>query len=593
PDGGGYFTQTLWLRAIPENWAWSEGFEGWYLEDGGYYTQTFWLHAVPEDWGPRAGSLGDEANQGYYRWWFWRGAVAKNWVKRDWKLGSRERLGYYRFFFWGHAVPGAWAPQAAFGGWRDATGGYYEQSLWQHAVPQNWTSYDEEVTALGQAYYRVDGDDIGHYRHFLWEYAIPENWADRPDFVEGWPWPEGGYYTQTFWWRAVPEDWSPGAEYAIGGRTNRGHYAFWLYHFAAPRGFAWRPGWSVRGSDGASYYLFHMHETLSGVHPDYAEMRRLTSGHLEGARVPRPVDTWFDAEAEAVVVLSFDTEGAKDQSCRVHDLLVELGVDASFMLDGVGSAGAETDPEWMACVREHDVGNHTKHHSGAVGYSGHSWSAGNALLNTTDSATQRREIEHQQTDLQRIFGRTAASFRAPFCDGHRSFDGSVVETLEWVRSRPSGSGGRHGLHVDSSIASVSRYGRARGITPPSHLSDLSVQSFPYPYSISGGEDTLIEIPFAYPSDWTGYNGDIVDRRLGRSVAGDEDRYLSTIWKRTLDEIHEQRGVMVLVLHPWIIGYSDANLDGLREFVEYARRDLDGVRFSTLEEVGRRFAEHAP
>lgn len=226
---------------------------------------------------------------------------------------------------------------------------------------------------------------------------------------------------------------------------------------------------------------------------------------------------------------------------------------------------------------------------GRVGFLRPGWSRHDPLLNATDSATQRDEVESQQEDLVRLFGRSVASFRAPYCDGHRSFDGSIVETLDWLRGRPSSSGGEYGLHVDSSIATVSRYARSRGITPPSHLADLSVDAFPYPYEIVEGEDSLIEIPFAYPSDWTGYNGDIVGGRLHRSPDGVDPSYLSNIWKRTLDEIHEQRGVMVLVLHPWIIGHSDANVDGLREFIEYAKR-LEGVHFSTLEEVGRRFAE---
>lgn len=591
PDGGGYYTQTLWLKAVPDNWVRVDDLGGWYLPRGGYYTQTFWSRAVPENWGPVVGALGDETHQGYYRYWFWRGAVAKNWVERSWKLGSVDGLGYYRFFLWGHAVPGGWADQPAFAGWRDPSGGYYEQSLWLHAVPQNWLAYDGETFSLGQDLYGVDGDDQGHYRRYFWEYAVPENWSMRSDFVDGWPWHQGGYYTQLFWWRAVPEDWLPTPAQAIGGIGNQGHYAFWLFHYAAPRGFALRPDWSVRGSAEAGYYLFHMHETLPSAHAEYRELKRLTSAHLAGAHTPAPVDQWFDEGARAVVVLSFDTEGRASESCRLDAFLDEQEIDATFLLNGAATSQLYGDPAWRACLASHDLGNHTLSHVDASGYGEIDPAAGRALLDMTESAFQRREVELVQSSMQTLFSRTAGSFRTPLCDGHRSFDGSIVDTLEWLRGRPSGSGPDGELRVDSSVATITRFARSLPdrLLPPSHLADLSVQTFPYPYEIREGDQSILEIPFTYPSDWTGYNGDIVDARLGRAPNGTTLEYLSNIWKRSLDEIHAQRGVMVLVLHPWVIGYSDANVDGLRDFVEYAK-SLNGVRFSTLSEVADRFRD---
>ncbi|MCA9506444.1 MAG: hypothetical protein KC616_25380, partial [Myxococcales bacterium] len=329
---GGYFTQTLWLQAIPGNWASGPAQSGWSWSSGGYYTQTFWLRAVPDGWGPRSYTLGTLRDQSYYRYFFWTGAVAKNWGPRGYSLGRLSGQGYYRFWLWQAAVPENWASQPRERGWPWTTGGYYTQALWLHAIPENWRAWDGETGSLGRDYYATGGQ--GHYRVYFWEYAVPDNWVTQGDRVGGWPWGSGGYYTQFFWWRAVPEDWAPGADQSIGGIPGQGHYAFWLYHFAAPRGFAWRSGWSVRGSRDASYYLFFLHEVFPSVHAEYAGLARLTSGHLEGAGAPAPVRDWFDDSASAVVVLTFDTEGNAEQSCRVASLLRDEGVDATFFVEG-------------------------------------------------------------------------------------------------------------------------------------------------------------------------------------------------------------------------------------------------------------------
>jgi peptidoglycan/xylan/chitin deacetylase (PgdA/CDA1 family) len=485
-------------------------------------------------------------------------------------------------------VPENWAPVADIGGWPWASGGYFTQTFWLKAVPENWAAHDG--IALGRGYYGTGGQ--GYYRFYFWEHAVPDNWVSQADRVGGWPWTSGGYYTQFFWWRAVPEDWLPMADHAIGGVANQGHYAFWLYHFAAPRGFAWRSGLSFRGSRGASYYFVTMHETLPPVHAEYAYLRRLTSNHLAGAAVEEPVSTWFDPAARAVVVLTFDTEGDEAQSCRLAGMLDEEEISATFLLTGTTSAPATTlahisrAPSWQACLAGFDLGNHTAHHFGNTGFVVN-LGTGQLLFNMTDASRQQSEVLDSQSLIESIFLHTPESFRAPWCDGHRSFDGGVTSTLSSVASRaPRFSSGERML-VDSSIATISSAASARGIVPPAHLADLSIDRRPFPYEIAGGANPILEVPFSYPSDWT--SASLHGLSLGPPPDDTNPAFLANVWKRNLDEILASNGVMVVLAHPSIMGADADRVAALRSFIRYAK-SLPGVRFSTLAEVGERFRD---
>lgn len=595
---GGYFTQTLWLKAIPENWAMENNHGSWPWSRGGYYTQTFWLRAVPDNWGPRSYQLGSLTEQGYYRYFFWTGAVAKNWVPDSHRLGTLLNVGYYRYWLWSSAVPNNWAMRPSEQGWKWTSGGYYTQALWLHAVPENWSAYTGPDHTLGRDYYAQTGNNQGHYRFIFWEHAVPEQWASIGDRVNGWPWRSGGYYTQFLFWSAVPEDWMPRTDYSIGGIPNQGHYAFWLYHYAAPRGFAWREELSVRGSDGASYYLDQIHDVLPQHHAEYAGFRDLTSGQLEHPSRPSPVNDWFDPGAEVVVVLTFDTEGSSEQSCRVAELLEQEGLPATFMIEGVATRRMLSEkrntnskgggPSGYECVKDFDLGNHTARHVGTTGLD-ITPGTDHVLFNMTDLYSQFYDIYQQQILTEQTFGRSGSSFRVPWCDGHRSMDNGVANTLDvlrrWIANDRVGAGG---IDVDSSIATISNASANSGIVPPVHLKDLSLDRYPYPFYLSGGDNKTLEIPFAYPSDWFGSDPRGTHQlEMGSPPNDTDDTYLANIWKQNLLEIREQKGVMVLLLHPAVIGRNNNNIEALRSFVHFAKR-FHGVRFADLSEVEERF-----
>ncbi|MEZ4292622.1 MAG: hypothetical protein R3E53_19620 [Myxococcota bacterium] len=282
---GGYFTQTLWLQAIPGNWASGPAQSGWPWASGGYYTQTFWLRAVPDGWGPRTYTLGTLRDR-------------PTTVTSSGRVRSR-RTGVPRPFARPPLGSGL-LPLLALAGGRPrelglATAGERlaldeRRLLHAGALAARDPRELARGTARPAASVATTTRRAGRGITASTSGSTPSRTTgSRSDRVGGWPWGSGGYYTQFFWWRAVPEDWAPGADQSIGGIPGQGHYAFWLYHFAAPRGFAWRSGWSVRGSRDASYYLFFLHEVFPSVHAEYAGLARLTSGHLEGAGTPAPV----------------------------------------------------------------------------------------------------------------------------------------------------------------------------------------------------------------------------------------------------------------------------------------------------------------
>jgi peptidoglycan/xylan/chitin deacetylase (PgdA/CDA1 family) len=66
-----------------------------------------------------------------------------------------------------------------------------------------------------------------------------------------------------------------------------------------------------------------------------------------------------------VVVLTFDTEGSRFDSCTVTNVLDTHGVPAMFYVVGDDARRMATDAAWQACLSGFDLGNHTDRHHGA------------------------------------------------------------------------------------------------------------------------------------------------------------------------------------------------------------------------------------
>jgi peptidoglycan/xylan/chitin deacetylase (PgdA/CDA1 family) len=497
---------------------------------------TFWAHAVPEEWAPVA-DLG----------------------------GWGARGGYYAQTLWLRAVPRGWAPVAARAGWPDRRGGYYAQTLWLDAVPDDWGTRRD--LALGHGVLRVAGQ--GWYRWVLWERAVPE----------GWPPAVAGYYTRTFWLRAVPEGWAPRADLAVTGAPGRGWYDFWLHHFAAVRGFAWRPAPPALAG-GAGYYDTTLHDVLARRHPHYAERVEVAAAPIAATAhaAPAPVDRWFAPDARAVVVLSFDTEGTRDavvtETCAVADVLRAHGVPGTFFVVAAIAELVTADPAWQACLAGFEVANHTYRHPGRRDL------VPRSMLAALPAVELTAEIGHADAVLRRLFpAASPTSFRSPYCDSIRAFDGSVAAGLAATRSLA----GDRTILADSSVVTVPAASRALGIVPPAGLARWALAARPHPYVLGGG---VVELPFAYPSDWTAVDYHALDPR-GAPLAGAAETYAATVWKRAVDEAIGQRGVVVLTLHPWLQAPGGLYPEALADVIAHARAQ-PGVYFATVGEVAARF-----
>ena len=553
------------MQAIPGNWAVVPDIGRWPWASGGYYTQWFWLHAVPENW-IQVGNIGGWpwASGGYYTQWFWLHAVSDNWGSvgniGGWPWASG---GYYTQWFWLHAVSDNWAPIGNIGGWPWPSGGYYTQWLWLHAVSDNWSS--SPGWALGHSpgpaatSLFVQGGH-GYYRFWFWEGAVPDNW-ELIGNIGNWLAPTGGYYTQWFWLHAAPDQWAATPDMAIGGSGGAGYYDYTFYHFATVRDIAWRNSLSINGSPGGGYFDYWYHGQFGQNVPHYQNLLNLAGGYLGKASTFTPVGAWFSPTAQAVVALTFDTEGSEAETCAVTNVLRQQGVTGAFYL--VGITADSLTPGWIQCLSGMDIENHTLHHPGSFVLGPQTW------IDTLSDAVQITEIRENVAKVRaQIPNALMTSFRTPNCDGNKAFDQSVIQNS--IVS---------GMESDRSIATITSYARQTGVLPPLGLSLFSLSSFPSPF-VAGTSNAkqLVEFPFTYPSDWTAGNINGLNNQQAPPSRGDP-RYAVTVWENEFDEIYNQHGIMVVLMHPWIQGANGRFPDGLNELITYMK-SKPGVVFTT-------------
>ena len=562
---------TFWNQAVPDNWVIVDDIGGWPWSGGGYYTQELWLHAIPDNWAVVADIGGwTDTSGGYYRQQFWLNAVPDNWAGvgdiGGWPWPSG---GYYTQWLWLHAVPDSWADVGDIGGWPWPSGGYYTQWLWLDGAPDNVVPAQDRT--LGHrptptAWPDFSQGDQGYYRYWLWEGAIPDNWVMTGD-IGGWPWSAGGYYTQWFWLHAVPDSWAADQAMVIDGKSGAGYYDYWFYHFATVRDFAWRSAFSIGGSSGAGYFDYWYHDYFGPEVPHYQTLLALAGGYLDNASTYVPVSGWYGGGAQAVVIFTFDTEGTEADTCAITDVLNRQGVPGTFYI--WGGTAQELTPTWVDCLSGMDVENHTLNHPGAFSLSP------DTFMDTLSDADQQNQIQGVIPLVQAsIPDAPMTSFRTPWCDGNKAFDGSVIRNLM-----------ASGMTSDRSVANVPGQARAAGVVPPLGLSALSLASFPAPF-VAGSSDghDLLEFPFTYPSDWTstainGMNPSAAPPYLGAPG------YTVTLWAKEFDEIYNQHGLMVVLMHPWIQSSDGSYAAGLDSLITYMKA-RPGVAFTTVDTANR-------
>jgi peptidoglycan/xylan/chitin deacetylase (PgdA/CDA1 family) len=536
----------------------------------------------PANAGQLACDMAPSKNGNYASWWaavvnnttyqthFWQSIVPSLTTDASCPGAAQE----VRDLFWNSAVPNNWNQVGNIGGWPWAAGGYYTQWFWLHAVPEGWGA-GAATSKLATGYYGPLTDAEPYYRYTFFHDAVPNNWAWFGN-IGGYPWPAGGYYTQWFWLHAVPDGWAPGSN-AIGGVGNKGFYTAWFYHFATLQDFAWDAGLSLGGSAGAGYYDYWWYSSELGSIPFYANLRTTAGGYLSGASTGRQVNKWYDCSAQAVVILTFDTEGTEGDSCAVTNLLNTKAVPATFFLRGdTAEAIADTyhNPLWKDCLSSggFDFANHTYMHPGSWKLSlgnatqpinGSNWQA---LFDTFSASAQLAEINHADTAIRGTFPNSpVTSFRTPWCDGHKSFDSGVLTALTQT-SRTSG--GPQVVKADSSVAYLSQVTIDAGIVPQKALRQFAVgPANPYPFDMTINGKTVTEFPFAYPSDWAAVATEM------------HHKSWSTIelqWKQTFDEIYSKKGVMTMLMHPFVV-----DLTTLGHVIDYMK-SKPNVRFTTMD-----------
>jgi peptidoglycan/xylan/chitin deacetylase (PgdA/CDA1 family) len=532
---------TFWNQAVPANWVSVGNIGGWPWPAGGYYTQNLWLRAIPQNW-----------------------AVVPDIGGWPWSTG-----GYYTQVFWLHAVPDNWVSVANIGGWPWPAGGYYTQWLWLHGIRDSWAPAAN--LSLGHmpastAMANFSQGNQGYYRYWFWEGAVPDNWVSVAN-LGGWPWSTGGYYTQWFWLHAAPDEWAVNPDMAIDGKAGVGYYDYNVYHFATVRDFAWRDFFSIGGSSGAGYYDYWYHGSLGQSLAHFRQLLSLAGGYLANASGFQPVSTWLDPAAQAGVILTFDTEGSEAETCAVTDVLNRQGIPGTFYL--AGATAAELTPTWVGCLSGMDIGNHSLTHPGSFGLD-------TALyMDALTDANQQHEIQGV-TPLVRamIPGAAVTSFRTPWCDGNKSFDGSVIRNL--IAS---------GMTSDRSVATISNQARAAGVVPPLGLSAFSLSAFPAPFVVGSADGhALVELPFSYPSDWTSSAINALDPSSAPPFRG-APGYTVSLWEDEFDEIYSRHGVMVVLMHPWIQASGGTSPSGLNALIDYMKTK-PGVAFTTVQTANR-------
>jgi hypothetical protein len=528
----------FWDRAVPENWAWQNtGMPGWPWNEGGYYTQLLWARAVPDNWG----------------WLNFK--LLPGW---PWDAG-----GYYTQKFWAQMVPEDGGPT------------HYRLGRYVDSYNPCCPTDDEVRDSMGKSY--------GYYKYWFWENAVPDDWAMRPDIGGWYGGASGGYYKQWLWLHAIPDEWVRQQHRNVGGQSNRGYYLWEFYQNAMSRDYAWKPGLVRNGiPGGAGYYGFYFRDPdflnmlSSPTRAKYAALLNLAGapeepglGFLCNATGVRKVRDWWPSDTRAVVILTFDNHAWEPG----WDPVVKQVLDARDVKKSTWFLTAE--PFGADQIRNYDLGNHTVMHK---------------MMNRFTGAANFADLDDLNTLWNQRLGRaldpttTFNTYRAPLCDGQKTFDRMVLDTWADFATRRGATN-----LSDSSVMYLAPSVIQSGHVPPWGHRQFMVTDYPYPFRIRPG---VVEFPAAYPSDGMAAYYHKLEELHTPGVGGLRQGrvgFALDLWKKAFDDVYAKEGVITMLLHPQHLGFrvEDKPSPSLNELILYMK-SKSGVVFTDLEEATRRF-----
>ena len=284
----------------------------------------------------------------------------------------------------------------------------------------------------------------------------------------------------------------------------------------------------------------------------------------------RRVHQWFDSAARAVVIFTFDNHATNEGQIQIlNDVLTANGITkATWYLTGAQTLGVNL-------LKDFDLGNHNDFHKVRNDFLTQNIDDFDALDRKWNALFGGRPITGANT---------FNTYRAPVCDGQKSFDRSVLDAFATFAFNRGAS------HVsDSSVPYLAPSASAAGVVPPWGLRQY-VTDYPYPFRIRAG---VVEFPAAYPSDgmaWFYHNmEDVQTPSVGGPGREGRVGFALDVWKAAFDDVYAREGVMTMLLHPHHMG---ANINGVKS---PALRDLilhmkskPGVVFTDIETATRKF-----
>ncbi|MGI9206024.1 MAG: polysaccharide deacetylase family protein [Woeseiaceae bacterium] len=229
---------------------------------------------------------------------------------------------------------------------------------------------------------------------------------------------------------------------------------------------------------------------------------------------------WFSEKAinaRKPSVLSQGTYGPKVGLAKILNVLKEFDVPATFFVPGWT---AENHPVAVQSIAEagHEIGHHGHLHK---------------FIDPDKPDEEIEEMEKGLAALDKVVGIKPAGYRAPAAD-------SSDITIKLVHE--------YGFLYDSSF---------------------SDDDFPYRHSLENGKPGPIELPFHWHLDDSAISLFMMDY-MPPIVPS---THILELWKEEFTAMHEEGGLVMITLHPQIIGRPN-RLKMLREFLAFMRAHGD-------------------
>ncbi len=229
---------------------------------------------------------------------------------------------------------------------------------------------------------------------------------------------------------------------------------------------------------------------------------------------------WFsekEMNARKPSVLSQGRYGPKTGLPKILNVLGELGLPATFFVPGWT---AENHPRAVQSIAEagHEIGHHGYLHKG---------------MDPDDPASEVEEMELGLAAIRNVVGITPKGYRSPCAD-------SSEITIKLVKD--------HGFLYDSSF---------------------SDDDFPYVHVMEDGSNGPIELPFHWHLDDSAISLFMIDYMPPIVPSS----HILELWKEEFLAMRREGGLVMITLHPQIIGRPNRLLM-LQEFLAFIRSHDD-------------------